>query len=1029
MSSSFVPPERNVIPNQGGTPPYLPGNSGAADSFQPGGFKRFFSNTRNVVLLLVGIIVLGTVLGVGAGSGWFSGDSARRSDVPDTPPPDSTKGREEYETPHRALGDDRRDREEEGRWPLHREPGIIYGKKRDEGPEVFGPHWGVSGRKESEISYSSLITMLHNIFQNPNPDFDLLVEKLNENNVTKSSQLEQVISEYFKKYSLEGYSPQGMSPKIEKLRRFFNTDRTLEKQILKGIRFSTADLLVESLRNQNVLDSDVQSAVENLSSDYDLSGYQKKQLAEFDFSFRGQSSKSLYFDRMFDLYTTNYSDQPSENLFKNLSRFLDPSVIKEEITSYKAHYTLNPLMNERLISLEKMCRTAKMEVDLKKGKESEADLERENTTEVLRIITEVLNGHDIISYAFFIPELSKFPHEIIVSASDIVHSTRNSVQYFLSYLKYYFGHKSRAKHILEAIEIYTKGLTPNAVPNDLWEELRSHFDQYEMLNAIDELKTKTSQSIRSNPWFKFLEIKCGRLPPVSFPDIHQAILDHLKIIPLKIDPLALELVGTGKSQAELNTAISEFQNYEYPDKKTRDFLSDLLPHCMQLMNVKSIFYGNFDGKFRKLQLPERSEAIASWVRESCISRDPIWGTVIGQLMKDPIWGTVIGQLMRDYPKDFHFRLFLVDVVRVLSNLSEEQFLSEALSAFRDGDSTQELYTYLKSNLKNMQLLKDSAKSLQSDDKYKKILEALLGEISNESYQFDSIFAFIREKSTIDQKDFVVWFKNFQSNFSADIKKLINFADKGMTSDDKEEVKNLVLLIFSLLSLGEEVKIGEYWGYFTINYIDDYILPNAKSFISFILHDHENNYRFLKGFGVVTNKDCKEIADSLKLLKKKLFLKAETPKNPELSFPYVCSICLGISPDPLPDPFPDPLVITNCGHLFCEECTKSTKINNCPICRAVNPNPLPLRNVRVEKKDVEGKEEIKIFMSCSSKSCTKLENLKEKGVFTLICDSTNHTNRSVYCESCANNLLNKKCPKCLQFPSKMAIFGSAAGKKK
>ena len=969
MSSSFVS-QRNVIPNQG-TSPSLPGNSGAADSSQPGGFKKFFSSTRNVVLLFVGIIVLGTVLGVGAGSGWFSGESAKRSDVPDTPSPDSTKEHEEYERRHRPIEDERNRREgEETERHYHRgfQTNYGYGKAREEG--------------SGEPAYSSLVTYLHSSFQNNNLDFDYLVKRLNVNNLTKSSQLEQVISEYFKKYSQEGYSPEGMSPKIEKLKRFFNTDRTLEKRILEGIRLGTVDSLVESLRNQNIPDSDVQSAVENLSSDYVLFDYQKKRLAEFDFSFRGQSSKSLYFDRMFDLYITNHSVQSNENLFKDLSRFLSPSEIKEETTRFGGHYTLNPLMYERLIRLEKMCESAiNKEVNLKNGKEPEV--------EVLRIITEVLNGPDEIAYDVVISKLSKFPREIIVSSSDIVRSTRNSRNYFLSYLKYHFGHLSLSKHILEAIAIYTKGLTPSAtsdaVAKDLWKALRSHFGKGEILDAIDELKTS-----QTNPWFKFLENKCRRLPQLSFPDIHQAILNHLGKPPHNIDQLALEIAGMGKNRAQLNTAIKEFQDYEFPDKKALDFLFDLPSHLQVLINVKSIYFGNFNGKFRKLQLSERSEAIADWVRVSAIPHDPIWGIVIDQLIEE-------------YSGDFHFRLFLVDVAKVLRNLSDEKFLSKALSAFRDGDSSRELYIYLSSNIKNVQRLKELAeKLLESNDKYKDIYKALLGEIPNESYKFDSIQEFMGKEDSYDQnlKDlFEDWFKNFQRNFSADIKKLIIFAnsDEWKTPYQKNEVKNLLLLIFSLLFLEREGIIGDYWGYFTISFIDEDILPNAMNFFSTISHDRDHDYEYLKGFGVVTNEDCKEIADSLKKLKKKLFPKATVPKNSELLFPYEC-FCADFQGKPS---------ITMCGHLFCGPCITAwlTNQETCPSCRAKNPDPLPLKNVIVD-------EESKLHLSCSSNSCTtKPENLKT--FYTLICGCKK---RSVYCETCANNL--KKCPECGQVPSKI-----------
>ena len=1033
MSSSFVLPERNIIPNRG-TSPSLPGNSGAANSSQSGGFKKFFSSTRNVVLLLVGIIVLGTVLGVGAGSGWFSGDSARKSDVPDTPPPDSTKGREEYETPHRALGDDRRDREEEGRWPLHREPGIIYGRKREEGPEVFGPQWGVSGRKEPAILYSGLITMINNSLQNPNPDFDLLVEKLNENNVTKSSQLEQVISEYFKKYSLEGYSPEDMSPKIEKLKRFFNTDRTLEKQILKGIRFSTVDLPAESLRNQNVLDSDVQIAVENLSSDYVLTGYQRKQLAEFDFSFRGQNSKSLYFDRMFDLYLTDYSVLSSENLFEDLSQFLEPSEIKEEATRYRAQHPYSTQMEETLISLEKMCRTSKMKVYSKEIKERE----EKHMAEASTIIRKVLDGPDKIVYDDVKNELSnKVPQEFISSAASKFQTDFGKRKnYFLSYLKYYFGHKSLSKHILEAIEIYTKGLTPNAVPNDLWDELQSHFEKYEIRDAIDELETS-----QSNPWFKFLEIKCGRNLLLSFPDVNQAILDYLEKIPRLIDPLALKLVKMGKNQAVLNTAIEEFEKYESPNTETRGFLRDLLNRFRNLVDIKSSCNNMFNSSFKTLKQPVRSEAIASWLRASYISRDFDYHTV----------EIVIRQLMKE-SKDFQFRLFLVDVLRLLGKLSDEQFLSEALSAFKDDDSPQELYTYLKSNLKNVQDLKDWAKKLlKSNDEHKDILEALLGEISNESYKFDFIQEFRDKKKTINPNLFVIWFKNFKKNFSTDIYELINYAnaDKG-TTDDKEEVRNLVLLIFYLLSLGQESRIGEFFYCWQIDLIADY-LEDAMTFFS----NTKNRPSYLKKFGELSDEDCKKIDGSLNQLKEKFFppttepskivtpstepskdvppsteplLKVTPPepspadtkpaettvsKNPEVSFPYDCSICLEFLGGPHTS-------ITKCGHIFCKSCIEPVKSKPCPNCRAENPNPLPLKNVRVEKKDVEGKEEIKIYVSCSSESCpTKPENLKK--FFTLICDSTKHTNRNVYCEPCADNLLKKECTECEQVPSKIKIF--------
>ena len=974
MRSSFVPPERNVIPNQG-TSPSFPGNTGAADSSQPGRVKKFFSRKRNIVLLVVAVIILSSVLGRGAKSGWFSGDSGdegKRSDVPETPPP-------------------------------HSEP---------------------------EIPFFLLNIQLHTFFQSPNTSgFDFLVKFLREENVTNSTQLEQVFSHHFKEYPRERYSPEVIGPKIEKLRWVFNTDRTLKNRIHQAVILGEIDSLLKNLNDENVLDSDVQSAVENLNSDYELSSYQRKQLAEFDFSFRGQSSKSLYFDRMFDLYTTNYSDQSTENLFKDLSRFLDPSVIKEETTRYRERHPYSPLLEGRLISLEKMCESAvKGGVYLKKSKERD----EKYVAEASRIITKVLDSPDRIVYDDVLRELSNkiSPLFISLAASKFQKDFGKRKNYFLSYLKYYFGHKSLSKHILEAIEIYTKGLTPNAVPNDLWDELQSHFGNDEILKAIDELKTS-----QSNPQFEFLVIKCGRLSSLSFPDIHQAILDHLKKTPHRIGHLVLELAEMGANLEDLFTAIKEFEYYESPNAENQSFILELRSQFRDLIEKKNRCHKIFC-VFRDRNPSERSKFSAIFVKE-------LSGKQFSRYFDYPTTRSAIKIWIQEASEDFQYRLFLVDVLREFGKLSDKEFLSDALSVFKDSDSPQELYNYLKSNLKNIQDLQELAESLESYDEYKDILKALL-EISNESYKFDSIREFLGKENAYDQnlKDlFEDWFKNFRGNFSADIKKLIIFAnsDEWKTPYQKNEVKNLVLLIFSLLYLGREDKIGEYLYNFTFNYIDEYILPNALTFFSLIFHDHEHDYRYLKEFGVVTDKDCFEISTSLNLLKIKFFPEAPpsikplpnviphepsptdtkpaestVSKNPEVSFPYDCSICLEFLGGPHTS-------ITKCGHIFCKSCIDPIKSKPCPNCRTDNPDPLPLKNVRVEKKDVEGKEEIKIYVSCSSESCknTKPENLKK--FFTLICDRPKHTNRNVYCESCADNLLKKECPDCKKVPSKIKIF--------
>ena len=179
------------------------------------------------------------------------------------------------------------------------------------------------------------------------------------------------------------------------------------------------------------------------------------------------------------------------------------------------------------------------------------------------------------------------------------------------------------------------------------------------------------------------------------------------------------------------------------------------------------------------------------------------------------------------------------------NLIPQLFLLRFLSVFKkDVDSADELFNFLKNRFvvdpiqfrQLVETLLSQSSFKPSIHEHTEILKFLLNKIKTEikpakkssappplplppppstnyqfdlsaPYQFDSIerIRVSKDDKTSTESVFVKWFKDFRANISTDIENLIAYAndDEIRNEEDKEEVKNLVLLIFALLLLGQE----------------------------------------------------------------------------------------------------------------------------------------------------------------------------------------------------------------------------------